>query len=91
TLRCSIVLLVSVLNLGFRLDVLFGVPLLKGSLPRAAPAALVLCWPQTFKELRFRLPSLRPRFPSESGCKSTTFSQTGKHFFHLFFIFSLSH
>ena len=28
TLRCSIVLLVFILNLGFRLDVLFGVPLL---------------------------------------------------------------
>ena len=28
TLRCSIVVLVSILNLGFRLDVLFGVPLL---------------------------------------------------------------
>ena len=28
TLRCIIVLLVSILNLGFRLDVLFGVPLL---------------------------------------------------------------
>ena len=91
TLRCSIVLLVSILNLGFRLDVLFGVPLLKGSLPRAAPAALVLCWPQTFKELRFRLPSVRPRFPSESGCKSTTFFPFRKHFFQLFSLFLVSH
>ena len=56
TLRCNIVLLKFILNLGFRLDVLFGVPLLKGSLPRAAPAALVLCWPQTFKELSLTSP-----------------------------------
>ena len=33
----------------------------KGSLPRAAPAALVLCWPQTFKELS--LPSPLCPFP----------------------------
>ena len=52
TLRCSIVLLVSILNLGFRLDVLFGVPLLKVPIPGAASRwRLVLCWPQTFKEL----------------------------------------
>jgi len=48
----------SVLNLGFRLDVLFGVPLLKVPFPDGAPAPPVLCWPQTFKELPFakRLP-----------------------------------
>ena len=50
-----------------------------------------LCWPQAFKELsRSRIPSTGPLVPSESGCKSTTFFRTGKHFFHLFFIFLLS-
>ena len=58
--------------------------LLKGSLPRAAPAALVLCWPQTFKELAPGFPSLRPLFRSESGCKSTAFFITRNTFF-LFF------
>ncbi|MBQ3738719.1 MAG: hypothetical protein II862_07010, partial [Bacteroidales bacterium] len=47
------------LNLGFRLDVLFGVPS-TGSLPRAAHAALVLCWPQTFKDLPQKRQPLLP-------------------------------
>ena len=42
TLRCNIVSLVCILNLGFRLDVLL-VFLLKGSFPRTAPAAQVSC------------------------------------------------
>ena len=63
TLRCTIVLLfVFTLNLGFRLDVLSGVPFLKVPIPRAAPAAQVLCWPQTFKELP--LPCLPRFYPS---------------------------
>ena len=92
TLRCIIVLLVSILNLGFRLNVLSGVPLLKVPLPSAASrrAGLVLAsdFQRTF---RFRLPSVRPRFPSESGCKSTTFFPFRKHFFQLFFFFFISH
>ena len=47
-----------------------------------------LCWPQTFKELSASL-SLIHSSPilSESGCKSTAFSLTRKHFFRIFFIF----
>jgi len=64
----------------------------KGSLPRAAPAALVLCWPQTFKELSASVSPLpRPLVPSESGCKSTTFSVTRNIFFQLFFLFLARH
>ncbi|MBR3426914.1 MAG: hypothetical protein IKG95_03125, partial [Bacteroidales bacterium] len=37
----------------------FGVPS-TGSLPRAAPAALVLCWPQTFKDLPQKRQPLLP-------------------------------
>jgi hypothetical protein len=59
--------------------------LLKGSLPRAAPAALVLCWPQTFKELAPNVPiSSNPSFFVEADCKSTTFLYSGKQFFQLF-------
>ena len=63
TLRCTIVLTqIFLLNLGFRLDVLL-VFLLKGSFPRAAPAAQVSCAGlRLSKNLRFRLPSrLAPR------------------------------
>ena len=52
TLRCTIVVSCSTLNLGFRLDVLSSVPLKRFLLPCGAPAPQVLCWPQTFKELR---------------------------------------
>jgi len=76
----------SVLNLGFRLDVVLLVFLnLKVPFPDGAPAPPVLCWPQTFKELlspSVRLSSVPS--PSESGCKSTTFSRTGKQFFSFF-------
>ncbi|MBR6931394.1 MAG: hypothetical protein IKH61_14380, partial [Bacteroidales bacterium] len=93
TLRCTIVFsFLSVLNLGFRLDVvLFGVPLLKVPFPDGAPAPPVLCWPQTFKELlspSVRLSSVPS--PSESGCKSTGFPITRNGFFQLFFIFHVS-
>ena len=37
------------------------------------------------------LPSSYPFVPSESGCKSTTFSPFRKHFFQLFFHFLVSH
>ena len=92
TLRCTIVFLVCILNLGFRLDVLL-VFLLKGSFPRAASQRrryLVLA-SDFQRPSRFRLPSVRPRFPSESGCKSTTFFPFRKHFFQLFFIFLIYH
>ena len=39
------------------------------------------------KNFRSRFPSHRPLFRSESGCKSTTFFRTGKHFFQIFFFF----
>ena len=78
------------LNLGFRLNVLL-VFLLKGPFPRAAPAAQVSCAGlRLSKNFRSRFPSLRPLFRSESGCKSTTFFQTGKHFFQIFFIYFTS-
>ena len=93
TLRCSIVVLLNfLLNLGFRLDVLFGVPFIRFLSLARHHAAPVLCWPQTFNELsRSRRPLVRPLFRSESGCKSTTFSRTGKHFFQLFFNYFISH
>ena len=58
---------ISVLNLGFRLDVLFTVPLLRFLLPDGAPAPPVLCWPQTFKEL---LASVSPLFVPSSVPKA---------------------
>ena len=52
TLRCTIALTCFSLNLGFRLDVLFGVPSKRFLLPCGAPSPQVLCWTQTFKELQ---------------------------------------
>jgi hypothetical protein len=37
------------------------------------------------------LPASPPLFPSESGCKSTTFFPFRKHFFQVFFMFSILH
>ena len=86
TLRCTIVFLVCILNLGFRLDVLL-VFLLKGSFPRAAPAAQVSCAGlRLSKNLRFRLPSVQPLFRSESGCKSTAFYITRNILLKIFFL-----
>jgi len=77
----------SVLNLGFRLDVLFGVPLLKVPFPSGAPAPPVLCWPQTFKELSlFLFSSFNPSFQVEKDCKVTTFLYSGNQNFQLFLI-----
>jgi len=58
-----------------------------GAAPRGGPACL-LCWPQAFNELyRLRRPTPLSSTPLVfSGCKSTTFLITGKHFFQLFFI-----
>ncbi|MBQ1588169.1 MAG: hypothetical protein II081_03890, partial [Prevotella sp.] len=76
---------ISVLNLGFRLDVLFTVPLLRFLLPDGAHAPPVLCWPQTFKELFASVvPSVQPLFCSEADCKSTTFFDTGNQKIQLF-------
>ncbi|MBR0539388.1 MAG: hypothetical protein IJK36_04085, partial [Bacteroidales bacterium] len=73
----------SSLNLGFRLDVLFGVPS-TGSLPRAAHAALVLCWPQTFKDLFASAPLPLSSFLPKAGAKVLLF--TIRATFFLFFL-----
>ena len=73
---------ISVLNLGFRLDVLSGVPFLKVPIPRAAPAAQVLCWPQTFKELLAPgVPSFVPSSVPKAGAKVLPFSELASTFF----------
>ena len=70
------------LNLGFRC-----VPCLPGGPGRRAPPPVAcfssLCWPQTFKERKTSL-LRQPLSLPFCGCKSTTFPQTHKHFFHLF-------
>ncbi|MBQ6101455.1 MAG: hypothetical protein IJL04_04080, partial [Bacteroidales bacterium] len=71
------------LNLGFRLDVLFGVPS-TGSLPRAAHAALVLCWPQTFKDLFASAPLPLSSFLPKAGAKVLLFSESASSFFNFF-------
>ena len=64
---------------------IFRVPLLRFLSLAALPRRLVLCWPQTFKELPLSgFPSRLPLVPSESGCKSTAFSIT-RNIFFLFF------
>ena len=61
--------------------------LLKGSLPRAAHAALVLCWPQTFKELRSRShPLFVPSSVPKAGAKVLPFSHSASTFFKYFSI-----
>ena len=87
TLRCTIVFLVCILNLGFRLDVLL-VFLLKGSFPRAASQRrryLVLAsdFQRTCASVS---PLSRPLVPSESGCKSTAFFITRNTFLKIFFL-----
>ncbi|MBR6929601.1 MAG: hypothetical protein IKH61_05165, partial [Bacteroidales bacterium] len=78
----------SVLNLGFRLDVVLLVFLnLKVPFPSGAPAPPVLCWPQTFKELSlFLFSSFNPSFQVEKDCKVTTFLYSGNQNFQLFLI-----
>ena len=86
TLRCSIVLLVSVLNLGFRLRSLVFL------FPCPPPVCTTdadrfLCWPQAFKELCASLfPSNQPLFFVEADCKGTTFLETGNQKIQLFLI-----
>ena len=87
TLRCTIVFLVCILNLGFRLDVLL-VFLLKGSFPDAASQRrryLVLAsdFQRTFASVS---PLSRPLVPSESGCKSTAFYNTCNILLKIFFL-----
>jgi hypothetical protein len=81
----------STLNLGFRLDVLFGVPSIRFLASRRFATALVLCWPQTFKELA--LNSLHnPVFPSRlAGAKVQPFHKLATYFFKNFsFLFYLT-
>ena len=89
TLRCTIVLLFCILNLGFRLGSFSLVPF---PVPQGAsrPLGHLLCWPQAFKDLSPN--SLNSVLPlSFSGCKITTFFLTRNHFFQLFFLFFANH
>ena len=90
TLRCNIVVLKFILNLGFRLDAPHGLSR-RVTFPRGTSRR-----PRSFSCAGLRLsknlslpesPLCFPLVPSESGCKSTPFFRTGKQFFHLFFIF----
>ena len=54
---------------------------------RRSRGAGILCWPQTFKELALNSFHNHCLPFSFSGCKSTTFSRTGKRFFQKFFFF----
>ena len=89
TLRCSIVVLkFCLLNLGFRLDVH------PGGLPRVVPSratprgvrALLLCWPQTFKELYASVsnPSSNPSFLWKRIAKVRPFYKLASTFFNYF-------
>ena len=87
TLRCTIVFsFLSVLNLGFRLDVVLLVFLnLKVPFPDGAPAPPVLCWPQTFKELLASVvPSFVPSSVPKAGAKVLPFSELASTFFIYF-------
>jgi len=56
--------------------------LLKAPIPRAAPAALVLCWPQTFKELLASVSPLSvPASLPKAGAKVQLFSLRATLFF----------
>ena len=60
----------------------------KVPLPSAAHAAPVLCWPQTFNELRFRVPSSVPSSVPKAGAKVLPFPELASTFFNYFsFIF----
>ena len=68
-----------------------GVPFKRFLPSRRSRGAGILCWPQTFKELALNFFHNHCLPFVFSGCKSTTFFQTGKHFFQIFFIFLLLH
>jgi len=62
--------------------------LLKAPIPRAAPAALVLCWPQTFKELLASVSPLSvPASLPKAGAKVLPFSHSASTFFNYFYSF----
>ena len=58
----------------------------KVPLPSAAHAAPVLCWPQTFNELRFRVPSSVPSSVPKAGAKVLPFPELASTFFNYFSI-----
>ena len=91
TLRCTIV--VSCLYSESRVPprCSLGVPFKRFLPSRRSRGAGILCWPQTFKELALNFFHNHCLPFVFSGCKSTTFFQTGKHFFQIFFIFLLLH
>jgi hypothetical protein len=75
---------ISILNLGFRLDVLFGVPLLKGSLPRAASRGAGLVLASDFQRtLAFSLQTI-PSFLPKAGAKVLPFPELASTFFIFF-------
>ena len=87
TLRCSIVLLVSILNLGFRFrSKCVPFPVSASRLhDRCGP--FFLCWPQAFKELCASFsPSNQPLFFEEADCKGTTFLEIDNQKNQLFLI-----
>ena len=84
TLRCTIVFLVCILNLGFRLDVLL-VFLLKGSFPRAASQRrryLVLA--SDFQRTLAFSPRCSPSFLPKAGAKVLPFPELASTFFIFF-------
>ena len=58
----------------------------KVPIPSAAHAAPVLCWPQTFNELRFRVPSSVPSSVPKAGAKVLPFPELASTFFNYFSI-----
>ena len=75
---------ISILNLGFRLDVLFGVPLLKGSLPRAASQWRWSCAGlRLSKNFAFSLQTI-PSFLPKAGAKVLPFPELASTFFIFF-------
>ena len=66
--------------------------MLKVPIPSAAPAAPVLCWPQTFNELRFHVPiRSNPSFLWKRIAKVRPFPELASTFFNYFsFIFYLT-
>ena len=85
TLRCNIVLLICLLNLGFRLDVLLCLPFLERflSLRRSRGAGLVLA--SDCQRTRFPLPCLPcPSSLGKAGAKVRPFSKLASTFFKYF-------
>ena len=71
------------LNLGFRLDVLLCLPFLKVPCLARRRAALVLCWPQTVKELR-KLSLTKPFFLCLRAAKVRPFPKLAMIFLNIF-------